>query len=247
MKASLIKRGSIAARERISPDIYIFTIKEPSVADTCSPGEFVNIAVSGKSLRRPFSVFEAGNGTFKILFRITGSGTRILSNCSEGDELDIMGPLGKGFGQPGENPLFVAGGVGAAPLYFLSLKSTCPGTFLHGVCSSDDYIDLEPVSAKGHKIVAVSEESDNCTVIDILDKYIKDAGTVYVSGPRAMMKKAAEISKSNNKKCFISWEERMGCGTGLCQSCVVKTLHGYRLTCTEGPVFKAESIDWNDC
>ncbi len=245
MKASLIKKGIVTLKEQVSPCIYIFTVKEPGISESCSPGEFVNIAVKGKSLRRPFSVFEAGSGFFKILFRVTGSGTRILSSCGEGDELDIMGPLGRGFGEPSAKPLFVSGGVGVAPLYFLSLHSSNPGTFLHGVCSPEEHIGLEPVSAKGHKTVAVSEKSDRCTVVDILDEYIKDAGTVYAAGPKAMMKKTAEISKLNNKKCFVSWEEHMGCGTGLCQSCVVRTLQGYRLTCTDGPVFDAEKIDWD--
>ncbi len=242
----MLKKGILSGKEKISSGIYLFTIREPVISAGCSPGQFITIAVKNRSLRRPFSIFQKENDSFKILFRVIGEGTRILSNTLPGKEIDILGPLGRGFKKDGKCPLFAAGGMGIAPLYFLSLTFSAPGTFLHGTYSPDEFLDLSRVSRKGHRTVTVSETRDSRTVTDILPEYIAEADVIYTAGPKAMMRKVAGIARKNNKKCYVSWEERMGCGMGLCQSCAVKTLDGYRPTCSDGPVFDADYINWDE-
>ena len=79
-----------------------------------------------------------------------------------------------------------------------------------------------------------------------MDEYIGKSDIIYASGPRAMLKKVASISKTYGIDGFLTWEERMGCGFGLCQACAVKLADGYKMTCSDGPIFSLNDIDWNE-
>ena len=246
MKKFLIKKARLESKTKITEDIFLFKIARPSSMPECKPGQFINIALKERSLRRPLSIFNADKKYIYIIFRICGSGTEILASTPAGGRIDLMGPLGKPFPSLKLKPLFVSGGMGMAPLFFLSLRYPLKGTFIYAVAHRREFTDMKKVKEKGHRIIKISECTDKCTAVDGLEKHIEEAGVIYTAGPRPMLKKVSQMCLEKDKDCYLSWEERMGCGTGLCRSCVVKTTMGYKLSCSDGPVFNARDINWNE-
>jgi len=109
---------------RLSEEYFRISIKAPRGVSS-APGQFFNFRTGGHPeplWRRPFSVFDQRDDIIEFYIRIVGRGTRWLSERQEGDVLNVLGPLGKGFQLPQSNArcLLVAGGVGVAPLHFLS-------------------------------------------------------------------------------------------------------------------------------
>src|SRR5260221_6311706 len=132
-------RCRVTARENPGSNILILRFHSPEIASTVSPGQFVNIKVTDSDyplLRRPFSVYHAGQEEFSIIFDIRGSGTSILASKRPGEMVDIIGPLGCPYHVEGEysTALLVGGGLGVAPLPMVALavKRTRKGvlTFL---------------------------------------------------------------------------------------------------------------------
>ncbi len=242
----LIDRGRIISKKRIGPGIYLFRISHPFVASRARPGQFVGVSAGNRCLRRPFSIFSTERDTFSIIFRVCGKGTKIIAEMDREDQIDIMGPLGTPFKMKNEKAVFIGGGMGIAPLYFLALRYPAPSLFIHGVVSENELMNLTPLEKAGHRVITVSQESNGMTAVDALKKNIDKANLIYTAGPVKMIKKVALLSLGLKKECYLSWEERMGCGTGLCQSCVIKSQQGYKLSCTEGPVFSATQVNWNE-
>ncbi|MFW6134527.1 MAG: FAD-binding oxidoreductase [Elusimicrobiota bacterium] len=240
------KKSKIINKHVFSSNIVHFRIQEPEISEVCQPGQFIHILVNNKYLRRPISIFSKQKDSIDIIFKICGQGTLILSKLNRGEYIDILGPLGNGFPIKGEKPLFVAGGLGVAPLNFLALEFKTPGVFIYGTKNNQDLIDLSHLEGLNHKLIILTEEKDDQLVTNIISPHVNETDFAYLSGPREMLKAASSICKKNNKPGYVTWEERMGCGTGLCQSCAVKTLQGYKLTCSQGPVFKIGDIDWNE-
>ena len=98
----------------------------PGIAESAQPGQFVHVKVPSlekSALRRPFSIFNAEGGELEILYKEVGRGTAAMGTIREGDEVEVMGPLGHGFPtQCKGTALLVGGGFGVAPLYFLARK-----------------------------------------------------------------------------------------------------------------------------
>ncbi|MFC2061751.1 FAD-binding oxidoreductase [Elusimicrobiota bacterium] len=237
-------KAKILSNVKITDDIFKIKLDEPSIAKTAKPGQFVNIRIPGKILRRPLSIFSAYKNNIVIVFKIQGEGTSILSRQKPSEYLDILGPLGNGFPKPISNPLFIAGGIGMAPLNFLSSSISSNGTFIYAVKKEADFVPLKNIVSRRNKLIKISEEKDCKLATDILPLYLKEAGTVYIAGPREMIKSAAAICLEHKKTGFFTWEERMGCGTGFCQGCVIKTIEGYKRTCKDGPVFSIDEVDY---
>ena len=244
MNKFIHKKAVISYKKQITPEIFHLKLKEPFIAKNSLPGQFVHLKIQGKSLRRPLSIFTASKTTFDILFRVCGEGTTILSRKKKGDYVNIIGPLGNGFSknQKSKKPLFIAGGLGVVPLNFLAGLTKTKGTFVYGVRKNQEFV---PLNNYGHKIIKVSEEDDKKTVTDMILPYLRISDTVYAAGPREMLKKISTMCIKNNKDGYISWEERMGCGIGLCNACAVKTKQTYKMTCSDGPVFNIRDIDWD--
>ncbi len=241
MKKFFHKKAPITSKQEIIPGIFLMEIESPEIASASAPGEFIHIAIEERPLRRPISIFRASDTAVSILFRVRGKGTNILGKKREKEELDILGPLGNGFPEPGKNPLFIAGGMGAAPLNYLA--SICSGgLFIYGFKSECESELTRHLDLKNHRLLTVCEEKTGDCVTDILHKHVKNKGNIFAAGPQAMFKSLTPVCKTVSQKTYVSWEERMGCGTGLCQACAVKTVDGYKNTCSEGPVFRFDEI-----
>ena len=240
------KKAPVLFKRKLASGIYLIRIEEPFISGAANPGQFIHINIPGKPLRRPISIYSKSTGTIDIAFKVRGEGTAFLSLVKKGEFLDIIGPAGNFFPALPGRPLFIAGGIGAAPLNFLASTIETAGVFICGTKTDYEHIPLRDAKTKKHHIVRISESRSRQLVTDLLPLYIEDADIVYAAGPAAMLKITSEICAEYHKKCFISWEERMGCGIGLCQGCVIKTLSGYARTCMEGPVFDSEGVIWNE-
>lgn len=248
-------RAPITDLTRINADIFVLTLRSPELAQSCRPGQFINIRVhdlTSPLLRRPFSVYWTGGDQIKIIFNVVGTGTRILAEKRPGESLDIIGPLGVPFGLEGEyeSALLVAGGLGVAPMpmvtaalkgkkklaTFLGARSSAliVGTYLENLeCASDDG------SAGFHG-----------TVVDLLRVRLSETDftkpKVFACGPSAMLRSLSELTARLAIPCEVSLETSMACGIGLCQGCPVeREVEGekkYSLVCKEGPVFDARMI-----
>ncbi|MBQ6617903.1 MAG: dihydroorotate dehydrogenase electron transfer subunit, partial [Phascolarctobacterium sp.] len=123
--AKTIATAKVIGQKVLNSTIKILEVHAPEIASQAVPGQFVNVQVCKNTaplLRRPFGVAGVNKeaGTFTIIYRIIGEATHILADVCSGDELSIVGPLGKGFDMSAQNPLLVGGGLGLAPLKFLA-------------------------------------------------------------------------------------------------------------------------------
>ena len=203
-----------------------------------------------RSLRRPFSIFSHTGTEIGIVVKTVGRGTELLARAEPG-ELDVIGPLGRGFTPvSGQKVLIAGGGVGNAPLFYLAgllSKSGCDVTFLYGARSSA-HIFLEDRfrGAAARLIVATDDGSagEKGMVTGIASRLLSGERfhRVYACGPTPMMK--AIVSLAAGTPVEVSVENYFGCGTGLCSGCSIDTSGGPRRACIDGPVFDGASIDW---
>jgi dihydroorotate dehydrogenase electron transfer subunit len=195
------------------------------------------------------------------LFSVVGRGTDWLSQQKKGQKLSIFGPLGNGFRieSNARNVLLVAGGMGIAPLYFLadeSLKAGVKVTLINGASTADC---LLPVSTsqklydegfKPSSINVVNATEDGSEgyrgmATDLIPAYLEGIDQVFACGPVEMYRTMAQIPELKDMPVQISMEIMMGCGVGVCYGCTIKTRHGIKQVCRDGPVFEMGDMDFN--
>lgn len=208
-----------------------------------APGQFVNIALPGKFLRRPISICDWDDETFTIVYKVVGEGTEMMSRMSVGTELDVLGPLGNGFDievQKMRHPLVVGGGVGVPPLYGLTkelLKKGCRPTVVIGFNTASEVILFDELQALGVDVFVSTMDGTGGVkgvVTDAMAKACVLYDYFYCCGPRPMIEALKQETMTEGQ---ISMEERMGCGFGACVGCTIETKNGFRRVCADGPVF----------
>jgi dihydroorotate dehydrogenase electron transfer subunit len=253
--------AEIVRTEQLTVDIYRLTVKAPDIAQAAMPGQFVMIKVGDgldPLLRRPFSVHQVDtNGMVQVLFKVLGKGTRLLAGLLPGQNMDLLGPVGRGFSIAEHNRhCLVGGGMGIAPLLFLAkemLKKCNPAdiTVLLGAGNSSEIeavkSDLESMGLP----VKVSTEDGSLghhgLVTELTEQLNRDERlTVYTCGPYPMLKAVVRQCRNNNWQCQVSLETFMACGLAACLGCAVHKpdMNGYVHVCKDGPVFDAEEVAW---
>lgn len=214
------------------------------------PGQFYMLRSWNKEpyLSRPISINDICGGKIYFAYQVVGRGTEIFSNLRKGDEIKLMGPLGNGF--PVENAegkaALVSGGMGTAPmLYVLKSLKNCSVDVYSGFKNKPYIIDSMNKYAKN---VYVSTEDGSTGqkgfVTDIFDPSKYDM--VFSCGPKVMMKSVVKMCIEKNVPVYVSMEERMACGIGACLGCTLKTKHGNKRTCKDGPVFYGSEVIFDD-
>ncbi|MBN2399911.1 MAG: dihydroorotate dehydrogenase electron transfer subunit [Candidatus Aminicenantes bacterium] len=249
--------GLIWETRCLGKDYYLLKILAPKISHEAQPGNFVMIRVSPSFdplLRRPFGILQSQPPYIWLYFQVNGRGTELLKARQSGDRLDILGPLGNSFpALPGKKILLIAGGRGIVPLfsYAKTYAEKQPLILLYGGRSATDLNLLEEISAIPlHKNYIFSEDGscgEKGLLTSGLEKII-NAQRPHITmacGPEAMLAALAGILKSRNMENYVSLEAIMGCGFGVCHSCVVTAADGrYRKVCDEGPVFPMQDIAW---
>lgn len=263
--------AEILLQEKVGPEHYLMRIYAPDLTRLAKPGQFVHVRCSNASdplLRRPISLhgIDYEKGTVSLLYQVVGQGTRILAEMKIGDEIDIMGPLGRGFSVPDgiKNALVIGGGIGVAPLFPLvqALKYyKIQQTVLLGARTADYVMGTKQLASLGVKVEVATDDGSlghHGFVTDLSEKYMKLAKPdyFYACGPKPMLWQLLKVAEIFGLDGQVSLEERMACGVGACLACVCKTKPGgvltagdnatggveYRKVCTEGPVFGAGEV-----
>jgi len=187
-----------------------------------------------------------------------GTGTHWLSKLKKGNQLDLIGPLGNGFTieSSAKNLLLVAGGIGIAPLRFLADKGLSMGknvTMLLGARYRKGHFPdiLLPANVRTIRTIEKGRQSRGYRkgiVTEIVPEYIDWANQVFACGPKAMYQALDKQIQTwpREKNVQVSLEIHMGCGTGVCYSCSIKTNQGMKRVCKEGPVFNIRDIIWQE-
>ncbi|AOV08321.1 dihydroorotate dehydrogenase electron transfer subunit [Sporosarcina ureilytica] len=248
----------VQSQREIAHNIFEMKLQGKLVQEIQAPGQFIHIRVSeafDMLLRRPISIasIDQENDEITIIYRAEGDGTRSLSKRNEGDRVDVLGPLGNGFPveetNAGEVAYLIGGGIGVPPLYELSKQLTAKGvTCVHilGFQSENVVFYEEEFKALGETHI-VTVDGTNGTegfVTTVMQNLSEQFATYYSCGPQPMLKAVQEMYA--NKKGYLSFEERMGCGVGACFACVCQTTEraeaNYIKVCSDGPVFPAGVI-----
>ena len=213
------------------------------------PGQFVNIRLEGKFLRRPISVCDKADDTLTVIYKTVGSGTEQLARMPEGAGLDILTGLGNGYdlSTAGPEPLVVGGGVGVPPMYWLTKQlcaAGCKVTAVLGFNTASEIFYANEFAAAGAKVILTTADGSAGTRGFVTDA-MKDLSYSYFygCGPEPMLKALYRASKTSGQ---LSFEKRMGCGFGACMGCTCRTITGYKRICREGPVLRKEEILWED-
>ncbi len=231
------------------------------------PGQFIMLRFPGEItpfLRRPYSIHQLVYENDRVvgvelLYKVVGEGTEKLSGCHAGDDLDIMGPLGKGFtfSSRYETVYIAAGGVGVAPMVFLASYLKSKGAdmgksriFLGGR-SKDDLLCRDEFSDIGLQLQVATDdgsEGDRCFITHPLELSSKKKrpDIIYACGPLEMLKCVVGIAETYHVPCQVSIETVMACGMGACLGCAVEkkgTNKTYLHACVDGPVFDISTIN----
>ena len=242
---------------------FALSFVSPEIASSAQPGQFIMVRVSQGThplLRRPFSIFSARQDTIAIFFQKAGLGTSLLSQKREGESLDILGPLGKGFSVPATEGkgrvALVGGGRGVAPLYFLAERLrplNIEAKLYYGAKSSSD-LPLKARMEEENIILCCSTEDGSAGFKGLItEAFESDIGSarperIYACGPELMLRRIAQTAQAHNIPAELSLESIMGCGFGACWGCVKKIKRedgiNWRKLCEEGPVLPAGEIIW---
>ena len=246
MKQSLF---TLEHTRQLTADTYELVLSGDTSAIT-APGQFVNIELPGKFLRRPISICNwSSEGALMLLVKVVGDGTKQLVRCVPGTELDVLSGLGNGFDltQAGEHPILLGGGIGIAPLYGLAQRMLQAGktpTVGLGFRSQADAFYLEEFGALGCRLMVATEDGSLGTrgfVTDIA-RNVPECDYVLCCGPLPMLKAVHALPQLTGGQ--FSFEARMGCGFGACVGCSVPTVQGTKRVCKDGPILYKEEIVW---
>lgn len=245
------KIGKLVKADKLTADVYDFTLSCPELARKAVPGQFAQIRLPGHTLRRPISIcgIDRENGTLRFVFQIRGQGTAELAKFSAGDELEILAPLGHGFPiDPAKRTLLVGGGIGVPPLLSCARALGENAVAVLGFRNREAVILERDFKAAGAKtLIATDDGSYGFHGLVIQLARGEDFETVFACGPAPMLKAVRTLAEEKGAACFLSLEERMACGIGACLGCAV-ALRGedgeqyFGHVCKDGPVFSAEKV-----
>ena len=265
--------GEILRNEEIAQDCFLMRVALHVSFIDPRPGQFVMLRVSGLAeplLSRPFSVcsFERQNRScsLDLFYHVIGRGTQILAGLLKGTQVEMLGPLGRGFEVAGhkKNIVLLGGGMGMAPLIYLAMqlnKDACSSSsamyFYLGAQNAEAVIGLEQLKKLSFTIFTCTDdgsmgEKGLVTQIFLKDlkKFVPGETMIYACGPKPMLSALAKILQKTKYPCQVSLEERMACGIGACLGCAVavkrskKSSLAYKRVCADGPVFDINEIVW---
>jgi NAD(P)H-flavin reductase len=215
------ERLSVVANEQVGPYTLLRVARgrvEPGV-----PGQFFMLEAPGRLLPRPMSLCLAPRDELGFLIDPIGPGTVALSELERGESINVLGPLGNGFDLDLDRPLLVGGGIGIAPLPFLSESLGRPPAVLG--FRSDRH-------AEAAELVP---NAQCCIEPTFVTELIPEGMDVLACGPERMLRAVRALAPTAQ----LAWEAPMACGYGACYGCAVEIDGELRRLCVEGPVLRA--------
>lgn len=240
--------ATVKSNKKIAENIYMITLTLPET-ERMHGGQFLNLSTGdgAQLLRRPLGICITEGNDVSACYQIKGKGTKYLSTVEAGRKLRVLLPLGNWFDLDGyKNIAVIGGGVGVFPLIAV-IREYC------GEKNFYSYIGFRNVDAvclwselnKSKKLVVTTDdgsfgEKGNAVSAFLSDRNNVPADVIISCGPPVMLRilKQKLEEEGITTPCFVSLEERMGCGLGACLVCVCKSASGENLrVCRDGPVF----------
>jgi len=245
-------------------DNYLLTFRAPEICRETLPGQFVMAApkthqvVPSPLLKRALAVYSIHGVDIAILVKAMGEGTLRLALMQPGQCANLIGPLGNGFDLTagrGKTNFLVVGGVGIASVYLLAEELRQQGDEVHlldGARTAADLVMLEDFQSLDLPLFIATDDGSagfRGFITAGLGDYMRACGSsnlnFYTCGPEPMLRAVSAFACAQGIPCQVSVEARMACGFGVCLGCSVMTRDGYRLACSDGPVFEAGELVWD--
>ncbi len=264
----------ILRQEQVAPETYHLSLAWPGVPPR--PGQFFTLkapAPDGTLLRRPLAAagwhpaeHPEGRGTVDFLYLRRGTATRGYSRMEPGQELSLIGPLGRGFTPPpaGRRPILLGGGIGTGPMLFTAqnqARSQLTPLLILGfrTAGAIPHPSLAPLRKSGSVEIALCTDDGTegfaGTAADYLSARISPEEPLFLQacGPHPMLQAVRRWCMDRPGQGIpleVSLEAMMACGVGACAGCAVPAASGtpenpqYKKVCSDGPVFSSEEILW---
>ncbi len=247
----------ILRNQRLSERIYLIEIPASGKLLGIKPGQFVKIKLPDfrydPLFPRPFTIHSFQNQVLKILYQVVGKGTLALSKLAEGEEIFVLGPLGRPYPENIEFPLgLCAGGVGVSGFGFFLERLPQPlrekTLLFYGARTSSDLVRLDYFKDFGIEVRLTTEDGSvgkRGFITELLEEDLKKGKikTLLACGPAPMLKAVKELSERYGINAYLSLETFMACGTGFCMGCVIKARHGgYFHLCEDGPTLPSSEV-----
>jgi len=250
-----VYEAKVLKSENLASGIYSLILEAKEIASEAKAGQFVGVYSKDNAhlLPRPISLCEIDKeaGTIRLVFRAVGFGTEEFSKASAGDSLRVIGPLGNGYPELSGEIMVMGGGIGIPPMLELAKANKGHVKAVIGYRDEQylrkDFDDICPT------FVATEDGSDGTkgNVIDAIKANDLKADVICACGPGPMLRAIKAYALENGITCYVSLEEKMGCGIGACLACVCKSVevddhslvHNKRI-CKEGPVFLASEVEF---
>ena len=246
----------IIENRRINGKYFKLIFKSRRLAKNVAPGQFMQIQIEpalDPFLRRPFSYYRvSSSGKIEIMYEVLGRGTALLARKKKGDDLRVLGPLGRGFTRnlkAGRKRILVAGGVGVPPLVFLAENVKIGGLLIGTKSKAEVLPKSELKNIKGPVFYSTNDGSYGKKgyvtklLLELLKKPEFRNAYIQTCGPNVMMEAVIKIAREAGFEGEASVDKEMACGVGACLGCMVKTLAGWKPSCVEGPVFGFHEIE----
>ncbi|MCR5635404.1 MAG: sulfide/dihydroorotate dehydrogenase-like FAD/NAD-binding protein [Lachnospiraceae bacterium] len=257
----------ILKAKQLNEVIYLMEVEAPRVASHCLPGQFVIVRTDEDSERIPLTIcdYDREKGTITIVFQTVGAGTQIMSALKEGDSFaDFVGPLGC----PSEfckepidelkkkNIVFIAGGVGTAPVYpqvkWLKEQGVAADVIVGAKTKDILILEEEMRAVAGDHLYITTDDGSYChsgmvtTMLEDLVKEGKKYDVCVAIGPMIMMKFVCKLTKELNIPTIVSLNPIMVDGTGMCGACRVTVGDEVKFACVDGPEFDGHKVNFDE-
>jgi dihydroorotate dehydrogenase electron transfer subunit len=263
------ERVRVLGHTVVGDGLHQLRLRACQIVAQAQPGQFVQLRVGANVaplLRLPLSIARAApdTGTIELIYAQLGPKTTALAAVPDGAELDCLGPLGNGFRAPpaARSAVLVGGGVGLPPLLFWGryLRAQRVHTvLLVGARTGAKHLPKDLLLPAADRYALSTDDGTlghGGWVTELLETELESSSqcTVYSCGPYPMMRVVADCCARRTIPCQVSLEAYMACGIGICAGCVVRVqptpnssdYDRYQRVCTQGPVFDAAAIDWQE-
>lgn len=239
---------TIISNERVAQKTWRMVLKG-NTSRFITPGQFANIALAGKYLRRPISVCDYDKDTLMLLYDVVGDGTAQMSEMKSGEDLNILTGLGNGFNIDIEctRPVLIGGGIGVAPLLNLAKALREAGRepeVVLGFNTAADVVLEKELQELGFRTIVTTADG-SYGIKGFVTDALRDESMIYdyfyACGPLPMMRALCNELPIEGQ---LSLDERMACGFGICMCCSLETRNGAKRICKDGPVFYKDELIW---
>ena len=256
----------IVKKRQLNENIYLMDIEAPRVAKSAKPGQFIIVKMDEIGERIPLTIcdYDAEKGTVTIVFKTIGASTERMAKYEEGDYFrDFVGPLGRPSEMVDEdleelkkkNILFIAGGVGTAPVYpqvkWLKKQGINADVIVGARSTNIAILQEEMKAVAGNYYLATDDGSSGYKGLvtdklkDLVEKEGKKYDLVVAIGPMIMMKFVCLLTKELNIPTIVSMNPIMVDGTGMCGACRITVGDKVKFACVDGPEFDGHLVDFD--